>query len=311
MTLVVKDRVVETSSTTGTGALALSGAITGYRAFSSVMSIGDTCYYVIEAIDTNGVPTGAWEVGLGTYSGVGTLTRTTVHASSNSNAAVSFAAGNKRVMITPTAAQLASFLAGSSNVDASAYTITGGPLSAPTEATSSDFGYGFSHASAAITANNFWFRTRTFSGDLTIVARVLLSPQSAGNNSVGIVFRESAATKFITVMSTFNAGTYCEVAKSTNDGASSSAAPGATSLALSAGTVPAYLKGVYVASTNTITLSVSLDGVNWVQLYSGTTDVTPNQVGFLLRVWSSSGQPAGGTFKFFSDSGNGVKWNVA
>lgn len=106
MTLIRKDRVAETSTTTGTGPIALAGAIAGYQAFDAVMAVGDTCYYAIEAIDANGVPTGAWETGLGTKSATATLTRTTVHASSNADAAVNFAAGTKRVFITETLAAL-------------------------------------------------------------------------------------------------------------------------------------------------------------------------------------------------------------
>lgn len=107
MALIVDDSVVETSTTTGTGALTLAGAVTGFRAFSSVMtSPSDTCYYLIEAIDGSGNRTGEWETGLGTYSGANTLTRTTTHKSSNANAAVSFSAGTKRVMICATASYL-------------------------------------------------------------------------------------------------------------------------------------------------------------------------------------------------------------
>jgi hypothetical protein len=103
----VADRVLETSVTTGTGALTLAGAITGYRAFSAVMtSPSDTCYYTIQAVDAAGTPTGDWEVGLGTYSASNTLTRTTVIASSNANAAVNFAAGTKQVWLDFPAAQL-------------------------------------------------------------------------------------------------------------------------------------------------------------------------------------------------------------
>lgn len=112
MALIRADRVVETSTTTGTGALTLAGAVAGYRDFDSVMNTSDTCYYSIEAIDSNGVPTGAWETGLGTFNSTGpTLTRTTVHASSNSNAAVSFAAGTKRVFINVTATDYAAGIA--------------------------------------------------------------------------------------------------------------------------------------------------------------------------------------------------------
>lgn len=100
MALIIKDRVMESSTTTGTGAMTLAGAYTGFRSFSSVCSTNDTCYYLIEAVDSNGVPTGDWETGIGTYSAANTLTRTTVLASSNSGSAVSFAVGTKRVAIS-------------------------------------------------------------------------------------------------------------------------------------------------------------------------------------------------------------------
>lgn len=107
MALVREDCVVETTTTTGTGALALAGPVTGFRSFSSVCSVNDTCYYLIEAIDGSGNRTGEWESGFGTYSSADTLTRTTVYESSNAGAAVSLSAGTKRVMICLTAAATA------------------------------------------------------------------------------------------------------------------------------------------------------------------------------------------------------------
>lgn len=99
MALVVKDRVKETTTTTGTGALSLAGAITGFRTFASVCSVNDTVYYGLHAVDGAGAPTGDWEVGLGTYSATNTLTRTTILASSNSGSAVSLSSGTKQVWI--------------------------------------------------------------------------------------------------------------------------------------------------------------------------------------------------------------------
>lgn len=98
------DRVIESSTTTGTGDFTLAAAITGYRRFADVLSTGQTCPYWIQALDTNGNPSGAWEVGLGTYSAANTLTRTTVEASSNAGAAVNFAAGTKYVSLDCSAA---------------------------------------------------------------------------------------------------------------------------------------------------------------------------------------------------------------
>jgi hypothetical protein len=89
MALVVKDRVRETSTTTGTGTLTLAGAVTGFQTFSSAIGNTNTTYYTI----TNG---SEWEVGIGTVA-AGTLARTTVLSSSNAGSAVTFSAGTKDV----------------------------------------------------------------------------------------------------------------------------------------------------------------------------------------------------------------------
>lgn len=100
MAHVSEDRVLESTTTTGTGALTLSGALTGFKAFGSVMtSPSDTCWYALWAVDGSGNATGDYEDGLGTYSASNTLTRTTILRSSNSNAVVSLAAGTKYVAI--------------------------------------------------------------------------------------------------------------------------------------------------------------------------------------------------------------------
>lgn len=95
MPLVIKDRVKETTSTTGTGTLTLSGAVAGYQSFS-VIGNGNTTYYtVVDSVNN------AWEVGIGTYTSSGTtLSRTTVLESSNSNALVNFSVGAKEVFCT-------------------------------------------------------------------------------------------------------------------------------------------------------------------------------------------------------------------
>jgi molybdopterin-binding protein len=92
MALVVKDRVRETSTTTGTGTFTLAGAVAGFQTFSSAIGNTNTTYYTI----TNNTE---WEVGIGTV-GAGTLARTTILASSNSGSAVSFSAGTKDVFCT-------------------------------------------------------------------------------------------------------------------------------------------------------------------------------------------------------------------
>ncbi len=85
-------RIRETTTTTGTGTLTLAGAATGRKAFST-LGVGALCSYMLE--DANGV---SWERGRGTV-GSGTLARTTVYESTNSNSAISLTAGTHQVFI--------------------------------------------------------------------------------------------------------------------------------------------------------------------------------------------------------------------
>lgn len=101
MTLIIADNVRETSTTSGTGALTLAGAVAGFRRFRDVCSVGDE-------IDVRVSDGTAWEVGIYTYSGTDTLTRSHVRKSSNSNNAVSFSSNSKDVVLTLPADRLAS-----------------------------------------------------------------------------------------------------------------------------------------------------------------------------------------------------------
>jgi len=95
MAFVLADRVKETTTTTGTGAVTLLGASTGYQSFSAVGNANST-YYTIA-----GQSSSEWEVGIGTYTSSGTtLSRDTVLASSNSGSLVTFSAGTKDVFVT-------------------------------------------------------------------------------------------------------------------------------------------------------------------------------------------------------------------
>ncbi len=109
MANIIADRVRETTTSTGTTTITLSGAMIGFRSFASIMTTGDTCYACVVAVDSLGSPTGAWEVGLYTYSSANTLTRTTVLSSSNQNQPVNFAAGTKHVFLDLTAYQVNAF----------------------------------------------------------------------------------------------------------------------------------------------------------------------------------------------------------
>ena len=96
MALVINNRVRELTSTTGTGAVTLGGAVGGFQTFAAGIGNSNTTYYAISLNTAN-----EWEVGLGTLnSDSSTLTRTTVLESSNSDSAVDFAAGSKEIFCT-------------------------------------------------------------------------------------------------------------------------------------------------------------------------------------------------------------------
>ena len=119
MALVLNDRVKETTTTTGTGALTLAGAVTGFETFAAGVGNSNTTYYAVT------LPGSAeFEVGLGTLnSDSTTLTRTTVISSSNSDSAVNFSAGTKTIFCTLPASK-------SVFLDASGNTSIGGTITA-------------------------------------------------------------------------------------------------------------------------------------------------------------------------------------
>lgn len=101
MAIERKDRVSDTTTTTGTGTVTLSGtAPDGYRAITDAHTTGATVRYAISL--------GAeWEVGEGVFTTSGnTLTRATVLASSNAGSLVNFSDGTKTVITTLTAAEV-------------------------------------------------------------------------------------------------------------------------------------------------------------------------------------------------------------
>jgi hypothetical protein len=103
MSLQLNDRVKETSTTTGTVPIVLSGASVGYQSIASSITTSNTFPYVIEL--TGGAQ---WEIGIGTYvSGNNSLIRQQVLSSSESGNLVDFLAGSKNVFITVPAAYTA------------------------------------------------------------------------------------------------------------------------------------------------------------------------------------------------------------
>lgn len=111
-------RVLESSSTTGTGSFTLTGAQTGDQSFANGCAANAIVDYF--AYDS----TGAWEEGQGTLSSSNTVLSRTVYASSNSGSAVSWMASqNLRVGVTISAHFMGTVL------------VSGGALGTPSSGT--------------------------------------------------------------------------------------------------------------------------------------------------------------------------------
>ena len=196
MALVLADRVKETTTTTGTGTVTLAGASAGYRSFATVGN-GNTTYYTI-----SGQTTSEWEVGIGTYTTVGTtLSRTTVLSSSNGGSLVVFSAGTKDVFVTYPAGR-------SVNVNAANTGVSVPQLSAT------------SIINSGLTSGRVVYSTtsglETDSANLTFSGTILTSTGFAGpiNGTVGATtpstgaFTTLSATGAITLNTTTNNQSY-------------------------------------------------------------------------------------------------------
>lgn len=100
MTLTYRDRVVDVSTTTGTGTFTLAGQPPpGFRDFTAFPTGSTVRYSIVHANNLQ------WEVGQGVWTTSGaTISRAKVFASSNAGALVDFSAGSKTVSAGPVAA---------------------------------------------------------------------------------------------------------------------------------------------------------------------------------------------------------------
>ena len=113
---VINDRVKQTTTTTGTGTIDLTGTETGFETFVAGIGDGVQTYYAIVHDGTSD-----FEVGTGTVTDAGTdtLSRQSVISSSNSDALVDFGAGSKTVFCTLPAKKTISPI-----MDATPYVVT-------------------------------------------------------------------------------------------------------------------------------------------------------------------------------------------
>ena len=215
MALVINDRVKETTTTTGTGAVSLAGAVTGFETFAAGVGNSNTTYYAIVHQTAN-----EFEVGLGTLDGDSSdLTRTTVISSSNSDSAVNFAAGTKDVFCTLPASKL---IFEDANNDATVgrnLTVTG-----DLTVSGDDITMATNTSGAALIGDGTNFNPVAISGDITIA--------SNGTTAIGsgvIVNADINSSAAIAMSKTaFSAGT--GVSLSTNTLNVDAAQTGITSL---------------------------------------------------------------------------------
>ena len=161
MALVINDRVKETTTTTGTGAVSLGGATTGFETFAAGVGNSNTTYYVIAHQTAS-----EWEVGLGTLDGDSSdLTRTTVISSSNSDSAVDFAAGTKDVFCTIPASKLIFEDANNDVTIGRNLTVTG-----DLTITGDDLTMNTNTSGAALIGDGTNFNPVAISGDISIAA---------------------------------------------------------------------------------------------------------------------------------------------
>ena len=116
------DNVLMTSTTTGTGAITLASAVTGFQAVPAAAD-GLLARWTMYGVDGAGVRTGEWETWVGAYTHSGTtVARGTLKASSTGSA-ISWAAGTKRIGIALLASSVLSTLTGA---DANTTMVPGG-----------------------------------------------------------------------------------------------------------------------------------------------------------------------------------------
>lgn len=164
MALIVNDRVKETTTTTGTGAITFAGAVSGFETFAAGIGNSNTTYYAISHRSAN-----EFEVGLGTLAAdSSTIARTTVISSSNSDSAVDFSAGTKDIFCTLPASK-AVIEDASNNVSIGNNLTIGALLKMPTNT-----------ANKILVADGTSFEEVDMSGDATIASGGALTLANSG-----------------------------------------------------------------------------------------------------------------------------------
>jgi len=255
MALVLADRVKETTTSTGTTAITLAGAATGYQTFSSAVGNANTTYYTIA--DQTGAN---WEVGIGTYTTIGnTLSRDTVLASSNAGALVVFLTGTKDVFVTYPAERAL---------------YTGGPLGTPSSGTLTNAtGYTYANLSGTVP---------TWNQNTTGTAAGLSATLAVGSGGTGATTLAGANLPVTNVANTFT-GTQTFSGTSTTLAAILTNAAETTTVSATAATGTI----AYYTSSQSVLYYTSNASANWtidIRHSVGTTLNTAMAVGQTITV---------------------------
>jgi hypothetical protein len=189
MPLVLKDRVRETSITAGTGTLTLNGAVAGFQSFAFIGNTNTTYYAIVD------VNAGNWEVGLGTYTALGTtLSRDSVLDSSAGGVRVNFSSSIKDVFSTYPAKQAVTLddVQTLANKTISSPSLTGTPT-APTAAADTNT------TQVATTAHVFAERTNT----ATLTNKTISSPSLTGTPTAPTAAAATNTTQVATTAHVF------------------------------------------------------------------------------------------------------------
>jgi hypothetical protein len=275
MALVVRDRVKETTTTTGTGTVTLAGASAGFQSFSVIGNANTTYYAITDSI------TGAWEVGIGTYSTTGpTLSRDTILESSTGGTAVSFGAGSKDVFCTYPA-ERSMYVDGTSIVPAVSATlpvVSGGTgLSATPSNGQVDIGNGTGFTRATLTAGTGVAITNG-AGSISIAAvnNGTVTSVASGNGmnfttitGSGTVTMGTPSTLNTTTTNATTATSHTHVITTASANTASTIVARDASGNFSAGTITASLSGNATTAT-TLATARTINGVS----FNGSANIT-------------------------------------
>lgn len=277
---VLADRVQETTTTTGTGTLTLAGASAQYQSFSNGIGANNVTFYGL--IDGNGA---AWETGIGTVgSGGTTLARTTVLESSNSNAAITLSSGTHTVYCNQPATQvarttpnvpIASSFSWINQQGATLTNYTNGPLVYQQTTTTG----GSSELNLA---------TLAASGSFTLTCQFswLIA------NDTYVIIGVTDGTKILgTLLAQNNGGSVSSPLVQIQPLSYTSYSASDTQIANFIASLPnpCWMQFAYDSSTPSVNFAYSLDGFNWINIYSasGSLFLTPNAICF-GGVWNNN-----------------------